>query len=82
MTKMHNRDKDLSEGWGQFVTPLVQAVTFCHGLKLEAKETCKNSTQPVQNHIEDILDMVDIGSGAKRKVEANHPMNTILRGAV
>jgi DNA-damage-inducible protein D len=33
-----------------------------------AKEACKNSGQPVENHFEDILDMVDIGSGAKRQI--------------
>lgn len=34
-----------------------------------AKEACINSGQPVADHIEDILTMVDIGSGAKRQVE-------------
>lgn len=34
-----------------------------------AKEACRNSAQPVEHHIEDVLTMVDIGSGAKRQVE-------------
>ncbi len=34
-----------------------------------AKEACNNSGQPVQDHIEDVLTMVDIGSGAKRQVD-------------
>ena len=34
-----------------------------------AKDACLNSDQPVADHIEDILTMVDIGSGAKRQVE-------------
>lgn len=34
-----------------------------------AKEACANSGQQVANHIEDILDMVNIGSGAQRKAE-------------
>ncbi|MDD5480410.1 DNA damage-inducible protein D [Rhodoferax sp.] len=34
-----------------------------------AKEACRNSAQPVGDHIEDVLTMVDIGSGAKRQVE-------------
>ena len=34
-----------------------------------AKEACRNSGQEVENHIEDVLTMVDIGSGAKRQVE-------------
>ena len=33
-----------------------------------AKEACLNSGQLVENHIEDVLTMVDIGSGAKREV--------------
>lgn len=34
-----------------------------------AKEACLNSGQPVADHIEDVLTMVEIGSGAKRQVE-------------
>src|SRR3989344_5208911 len=33
-----------------------------------AKEACRNSGHPVEDHFEDVLDMVDIGSGAKRKI--------------
>jgi DNA-damage-inducible protein D len=34
-----------------------------------AKEACQNSGQLAVDHIEDVLTMVDIGSGAKRQVE-------------
>jgi DNA-damage-inducible protein D len=34
-----------------------------------AQEACRNSGQSVPDHMEDILTMVDIGSGAKREVE-------------
>lgn len=34
-----------------------------------AKDACRNSGQSVADHIEDVLTMVDIGSGAKRQVE-------------
>ena len=34
-----------------------------------AKEACRNSGQPVEDHMEDVLTMVEIGSGAKREVE-------------
>ena len=34
-----------------------------------AKEACVNSGQPVTNHFEDILELVDIGSGARRKID-------------
>jgi len=33
-----------------------------------AKEACRNSGQSVGNHFEDVLTMVEIGSGAKREV--------------
>lgn len=35
----------------------------------KAKEACSNSGQIVENHFEDFLGMVEIGSGAKRRVE-------------
>lgn len=35
----------------------------------KAKEACKNSAQEVSDHFEDFLEMVDIGSGAKRPME-------------
>jgi DNA-damage-inducible protein D len=35
-----------------------------------AKEACANSGQQVVDHFEDILDMVNIGSGAQRKAES------------
>lgn len=34
-----------------------------------AKEACKNSGQQLADHFEDVLGMVDIGSGAQRKVD-------------
>lgn len=34
-----------------------------------AKEACRNSGQPLENHIEDTLTMVEIGSGAKRQIK-------------
>ena len=33
-----------------------------------AKESCRNSDHVVDDHFEDVLDMVDIGSGAKRQI--------------
>jgi DNA-damage-inducible protein D len=35
-----------------------------------AKEACVNSGQAIKDHFEDILEMVEIGSGAQRKVES------------
>jgi DNA-damage-inducible protein D len=34
-----------------------------------AREACINSGQPVDDHMEDVLTMVDIGSGARREIE-------------
>lgn len=33
-----------------------------------AREACRNSGQPIANHFEDVLEMVDIGSGAQREL--------------
>lgn len=33
-----------------------------------AREACRNSGQPIADHFEDVLDMVDIGSGARREL--------------
>ncbi len=34
-----------------------------------AKEACRNSAQAVEDHFEDVLTMVQIGSGARREIE-------------
>ena len=35
----------------------------------KAKEACQNSRHAVKDHFEDVLDMVEIGSGANREIE-------------
>ena len=48
---------------------------------VRAKEACQNSGHPLADHIEDILDMVAIGSGAQREVAAEaggHPVTIDL----
>ncbi len=35
----------------------------------KAKEACRNSGQVLENHFEDILEMVSIGSGAQREIQ-------------
>lgn len=37
-----------------------------------AKEACRNSGQSVENHFEDVLTMVEIGSNAKREISDVH----------
>ena len=34
----------------------------------KAKEACKNSGNTIEDHFEDVLEMVEIGSGAKRQI--------------
>ena len=36
-----------------------------------AREACRNSGHPVEDHFEDILEMVEIGSGAKQELADN-----------
>ncbi len=38
----------------------------------KAKEACENSQQKVNDHFEDVLDMIEIGKGGKRSVEDVH----------
>ena len=41
-----------------------------------AREACRNSGHPVADHFEDILEMVEIGSGAKRELPKCAPRAT------
>ena len=36
----------------------------------KAKEACKNSQQDLEDHFEDILEMIEIGKGARRQVDS------------
>ena len=36
----------------------------------KAKTACQNSSQPISDHFEDILEMVSIGSGAERSLDS------------
>ena len=36
----------------------------------KAQESCENSNHKLSDHFEDILDMVDLGKGAKREIES------------
>jgi len=38
----------------------------------KAKESCKNSGHTNEDHFEEVLEMVDIGSGAKRNIQGIH----------
>lgn len=65
-------DPDGNEFWlARQLAKVLDYSQYRHFLPVieRAKEACLNSGQPVIDHIEDVLTMVDIGSGAKRQVE-------------
>ncbi len=51
----------------------------------KAKESCQNSKQKASDHIEHILDMIDLGKGAKREIEnlklSRYPCYLVLQNA-
>jgi DNA-damage-inducible protein D len=64
-------DKDKNEFWlARQFAKVLEYSEYRHFLPVieRAKEACRNSGHPVENHFEDILEMVGIGSGAKRQV--------------
>ena len=64
-------DADGNEFW--LARPLAKVLDYSeyrHFLPAidRAREACRNSGQPIANHFEDVLEMVDIGSGAQREL--------------
>jgi DNA-damage-inducible protein D len=62
-------DKNGNEYWsGRELAKVLEYSEYRHFKPVieKAKEACKNSGQPVENHFEDYLEMVKIGSGAER----------------
>lgn len=69
--KIKNTDEKGNEFWSaRALSKALDYSEFRHFLPVieRAREACRNSAQRVSDHIEDILDMVDIGSGAKRQL--------------
>lgn len=79
ITKLHHDtfegirhlDADGNEFW--LARPLAKVLDYSeyrHFLPVieRAREACRNSGQPIANHFEDVLEMVDIGSGAQREL--------------
>ena len=65
-------DADGNEFWlARQLASVLDYSQYRHFLPVieRAKEACLHSGQPVADHIEDVLTMVDIGSGARRQVE-------------
>lgn len=65
-------DADGNEFWlARQLAVVLEYSQYRHFLPVidKAKEACRNSGQALEDHIEDVLNMVEIGSGAKRQVE-------------
>lgn len=65
-------DDEGNEFWlARQLSPVLDYSQYRHFLPVveRAMEACRNSGHAVEDHIEDVLTMVDIGSGAKRQVE-------------
>jgi DNA-damage-inducible protein D len=66
-------DENGNEFWGaRKLSKALEYTDFRNFLAVinKAKEACKNSGQPVENHLVDFNEMVSIGSGAERKMES------------
>lgn len=66
-------DENGNEFWGaRKLSKILEYSEFRHFLPVieRAKEACNNSNQPTQDHFEEYLEMVSIGSGAERKMES------------
>lgn len=65
-------DEDGNEYWlARQLSRVLEYSEYRHFLPVieRAREACRNSGRDSADHFEDILDMVEIGSGAKRQVE-------------
>ena len=65
-------DNDGNEYWlARELARMLEYSQYRHFLPVleRAREACRNSKQRVEDHMEDILTMVEIGSGAQREVE-------------
>lgn len=66
-------DENGNEYWtSRSLWKILEYTEYRHFLPVieKAKIACKNSGQSIENHFEDILEMVEIGSGAGRSVDS------------
>lgn len=71
--QMKHLDENGNEFWlSRELSKVLEYSEYRHFLPVveRAKESCSNSGSQIEDHFEDILDMVLIGSGAKRKLES------------
>ncbi|MDR0379855.1 MAG: DNA damage-inducible protein D, partial [Candidatus Accumulibacter sp.] len=70
--KIRHLDEAGNEYWlARQLARVLEYSQYRHFLPVleRAREACRNSGQRVEDHMEDILTMVEIGSGARREVE-------------
>ncbi len=66
-------DENSNEYWSaRNMAKILEYSEYRHFIPVieRAKESCTNSGQSVTHHFEDILEMMELGKGAKRKVES------------
>ncbi|MDR1164003.1 MAG: DNA damage-inducible protein D, partial [Candidatus Accumulibacter sp.] len=69
---VRHRDENGNEYWlARQLARVLEYSQYRHFLPVleRAREACRNSDQRAEDHMEDILTMVNIGSGAQRAVE-------------
>ena len=69
--KIKKIDDRNNEFWNaRDLAKILEYSEFRHFLPVieRAKESCKNSKHEASDHIEDMLDMIDLGKGAKREI--------------
>jgi DNA-damage-inducible protein D len=72
---IRQQDNDGNEYWNaRQLAVVLEYSQYRHFLPVleRAKEASRNSGQSVENHFEDVLTMVEIGSGAKREISDVH----------
>ena len=68
---IRQQDEEGNEYWNaRQLAVVLEYSQYRHFLPVleRAKEACRNSGQSVENHFEDVLTMVEIGSSAKREL--------------
>jgi DNA-damage-inducible protein D len=71
--QIRQMDANKNEFWGaRQLAKALEYTDFRNFLSViaKAKEACRNSGQPIENHLVDFNEMVPIGSGAVREMES------------
>ncbi len=71
--RIKKQDENVNEYWSaRDLSKVLEYSEYRHFIPVleRAKEACVNSNQEIQHHFEDILEMIEIGKTAKRKVES------------